>query len=98
MVFRAGVDTGVQKASGECQPNFMKFFAKEEQQKKAVRSKQPMTGPQNISYYFPDIPDGMDLRDFVSLSLSLSLSDVEMKPFSRAKLQKLDVCIRSDSI
>ena len=55
----------VQKESGESQPNFMRFFAKEDQQKKG--RKQPMAGPQNISYFFPDIPEGMELRDFVSL-------------------------------
>ena len=69
MAVVAGVDTGVvQKDAGESQPNFMRFFAQEDQQKKG--RKQPMAGPQNISYYFPDIPEGMELRDFVSLSIS----------------------------
>ena len=66
-MFCAGMDTGVvqKKETNDSQPNFMKHFLKEDQQKKGGR-KQPLQGPQNISYYFPDIPDGMDLRDFVS--------------------------------
>ena len=65
------MDTGEvrKETSADNQPNFMRFFAREDQQKKAGR-KQPMVGPQNISYYFPDIPEGMDLRDFVMTSLS----------------------------
>lgn len=62
-----GMDTGVvQKEASDSQPPFMKFFVQEEQQKKVGR-KQPLQGAQNISYYFPDIPDGMDLREFVSV-------------------------------
>ena len=62
------MDTGVvqKESGGESQPNFMRFFAQEDQQKKG--RKQPMAGPQNIAYYFPDIPEGMELRDFVRLS------------------------------
>lgn len=63
------MDTGVvQKEASDSQPPFMKFFVQEDQQKKVGR-KQPLHGAQNISYYFPDIPDGMDLRDFVSHSI-----------------------------
>lgn len=87
-----GMDTGVvQKESDDSQPNFMRFFAQEDQQKKVGR-KQPIAGPQNISYYFPDIPEGMDLRDFVrdthittspiyhpNLSLSLQLKTLTVQ-------------------
>ena len=64
-VFPVGMDTGVVQKEPA---SFMKHFAQEEQQRKVGR-KQPMAGPQNISYYFPDIPEGMDLRDFVSCSV-----------------------------
>ena len=43
------------------------FDQKEEQQKKKVGRKQAPQGPHDISFYFPDIPEGMDFRDFVSV-------------------------------
>ena len=53
------------KDSKEYRPGFLQHFdQKEEQQKKKVGRKQ---GPHDISYYFPDIPEGVDFRDFVSL-------------------------------
>jgi hypothetical protein len=65
------MDTGV--VQKEPAP-FMKHFAQEEQQRKVGR-KQPMAGPQNISYYFPDIPEGMDLRDFLKTLTVQQLED-----------------------
>nr|CAA73555.1 Stress-responsive protein kinase (PRKSD) [Suberites domuncula] len=62
------VDTGVvDKESKEYRPGFMQHFdQKEEQQKKKnVGRKQAPQGPHDISFYFPDIPDGMDFREFL---------------------------------
>jgi len=69
MVYRcgAGVDTGVVEKENkpDYRPGFMDHFDKKEEQKKKVGRKQGPQGPHDISYYFPDIPDGMDFRDFV---------------------------------
>ncbi len=66
-----GVDTGVvDKESNEYRPGFMQHFDQKEEaikKKGGGRSKGPQ-GPHDISFYFPDIPDGMDFRDFVSVS------------------------------
>lgn len=61
------VDTGVvDKESQEYRPGFMQHFdQKEEQQKKKVGRKQAPQGPHDISFYFPDIPEGVDFRDFL---------------------------------
>ncbi len=63
-----GMDTGVveKEAKQEYRPGFMDHFDKKDEQKKKVGRKQGPQGPHDISYYFPDIPDGMDFRDFVS--------------------------------
>ena len=61
----AGVDTGV--VDKDSRPGFMQHFdKKEEQNKRGVGRKAPPQGPHDISYYFPDIPEGMDFREFVS--------------------------------
>ena len=63
------MDTGVvEKESSDYRPGFMQHFDKKEE-KKAGR-KQPVQGPHDLSYYFPDIPEGMDFRDFVSATSS----------------------------
>ena len=68
------------KDSKEYRPGFMQHFdQKEEQQKKKVGRKQAPQGPHDISYYFPDIPEGMDFRDFVSL---FNCSELEPHNFS----------------
>ena len=60
----AGVDTtDVEKDS---RPGFMQHFDKKDENKKKIGKKQDPNGPHDISYYFPDIPEGMDFRDFVS--------------------------------
>ena len=46
-------------------PGFMQHFDQEDKQKK-VGKKHPPVGPQSIFAYFPNIPDGMDFRDYVS--------------------------------
>ena len=48
----------------------MQHFDKKDEHKKKIGKKQDPNGPHDISYYFPDIPDGMDFRDFVSFYLS----------------------------
>ena len=62
-----GMDTGVveKDSKPEYRPGFMDHFDKKEEQKKKVGRKQGPQGPHDISYYFPDIPDGMHFRDFV---------------------------------
>ena len=62
-----GMDTGVveKDAKPDYRPGFMQHFDKKDEQKKKVGRKQGPQGPHDISYYFPDIPDGMDFRDFV---------------------------------
>ena len=63
----SGVDTGVvDKESKEYRPGFMQHFDQKEEQQKKVGRKQAPQGPHDISFYFPDIPEGMDFRDFVS--------------------------------
>lgn len=65
VVFPSGVDTtDVEKDS---RPNFMQHFDKKDEHKKKIGKKQDPNGPHDISYYFPDIPEGMDFRDFVSV-------------------------------
>lgn len=60
-----GVDTAeVNKESSDYRPGFMQHFDKKEEQNK--RRKQPLQGPQNISYYFPSVPEGMEFKDYVS--------------------------------
>ena len=62
------MDTGVvdKEAKEQYRPGFMHHFdKKDENQKKKVGRKQVPQGPHDISYYFPDIPEGMDFRDFV---------------------------------
>lgn len=61
-----GMDTGVveKDTKSDYRPGFMQHFDKKDDKKKVGR-KGPQ-GPHDISYYFPDIPDGMDFRDFVS--------------------------------
>lgn len=64
-----GVDTGVVEKEGgkDYRPGFIQHFEKnDEQMKKRVGRKQPLQGPHNISYYFPDVPEGVDFRDHVS--------------------------------
>ena len=63
-----GMDTGVveKDSKADYRPGFMDHFDKKDEQKKKVGRKQGPQGPHDISYYFPDIPDGMDFRDFVS--------------------------------
>ena len=56
----------VDKEAKEYRPGFMQHFDEKDKQNKKVGRKQPPQGPQNISYYFPDVPDGMDFRDYVS--------------------------------
>ncbi len=66
---RVGVDTGVMDKEGgkDYRPGFMQHFDKnDEQMKKRVGRKQPLQGPHNIAYYFPDVPEGVDFRDHVS--------------------------------
>lgn len=59
-----GVDTtDVEKDS---RPGFMQHFDKKDENKKKIGKKADPNGPHDISYYFPDIPEGMDFRDFVS--------------------------------
>lgn len=62
------MDTGVveKDSKADYRPGFMDHFDKKDEQKKKVGRKQGPQGPHDISYYFPDIPDGMDFRDFVS--------------------------------
>ena len=61
------MDTGVvDKDSKEYRPGFMQHFDKKEEQNKRGGRKAPPQGPHDISYYFPDIPEGMDFREFVS--------------------------------
>lgn len=62
------MDTGVveKDTKPDYRPGFMQHFDKKDEQKKKVGRKQGPQGPHDISYYFPDIPDGMDFRDFVS--------------------------------
>ncbi len=61
-----GMDTGVveKDTKSDYRPGFMQHFDKKDEKKKVGRNKGPQ-GPHDISYYFPDIPDGMDFRDFV---------------------------------
>lgn len=60
-----GVDTGVvDKEAKEYRPGFIQHYDKKEE--KRVGRKQAPQGPHDISYYFPDIPEGMDFREFVS--------------------------------
>ncbi len=76
-----GVDTGVvDKESNEYRPGFMQHFDQKEEAKKKVggRSKAPQ-GPHDISFYFPDIPEGMEFRDFVSFSLWTSIENLWQK-------------------
>ena len=47
-------------------PNFMQHFERKENQKKPAK-KSPQVGPQSIYAYFPEIPDGVDFRDHVSI-------------------------------
>ena len=69
-----GMDTGVveKDSKSDYRPGFMQHFDKKDEQKKKVGRKQGPQGPHDISYYFPDIPDGMDFRDFVSRVLFLT--------------------------
>ena len=61
-----GVDTtDVEKA--DARPGFMQHFDKKDEHKKKIGKKQDPNGPHDISYYFPDIPEGMDFRDFVRI-------------------------------
>lgn len=62
------MDTGVveKDAKPDYRPGFMNHFDEKDKQKKKVGRKHVPQGPHDISYYFPDIPDGMDFRDFVS--------------------------------
>lgn len=61
-----GVDTAdVQEK--DSRPGFMQHFDKKDENKKKIGKKQDPNGPHDISYYFPDIPEGMDFRDFVSV-------------------------------
>ena len=67
--FAVGMDTGVVEKEGakDYRPGFMQHFdKKDEQQLKRGGRKQPLQGPHNISYYFPDVPEGVDFRDHVS--------------------------------
>lgn len=83
------MDTGVvQKEASDSQPPFMKFFVQEEQQKKVGR-KQPLQGAQNISYYFPDIPDGMDLREFLK-TLNVQQLEEHMAALDKFMDQELE--------
>ena len=61
------MDTGVveKDSKSDYRPGFMQHFDKKDEKKKVGRKQGPQ-GPHDISYYFPDIPDGMDFRDFVS--------------------------------
>ena len=63
------MDTGVveKDAKPDYRPGFMQHFDKKDEKKKVGRKQGPQ-GPHDISYYFPDIPDGMDFRDFVSIA------------------------------
>lgn len=54
--------TDVEKDS---RPGFMQHFDKKDENKKKIGKKQDPNGPHDISYYFPDIPEGMDFRDFL---------------------------------
>lgn len=60
------MDTGVveKDAKPDYRPGFMQHFDKKDEKKKVGRKQGPQ-GPHDISYYFPDIPDGMDFRDFL---------------------------------
>ena len=62
-----GVDTTEVAKESEYRPGFMQHFDKKEQQqnKPGVRKQQPQ-GSQKVSYYFPDVPEGMEFRDYVS--------------------------------
>ena len=53
--------------SKDSRPGFMQHFDKKDENKKKIGKKQDPNGPHDISYYFPDIPEGMDFRDFVSV-------------------------------
>ena len=68
LVTPIGMDTGVVDKGGsvksDYRPGFMQHFDKKDDKKKGMRKQGPQ-GPHDISYYFPDIPDGMDFRDFV---------------------------------
>lgn len=67
------MDTGVveKDAKSDYRPGFMQHFDKKDEKKKVGRKQGPQ-GPHDISYYFPDIPDGMDFRDFVRPYLPLT--------------------------
>jgi hypothetical protein len=61
-----GVDTTDVEKDKDARPGFMQHFDKKDENKKKIGKKQDTNGPHDISYYFPDIPEGMDFRDFVS--------------------------------
>ena len=64
--FFKGMDTD-KDTSDAYKPNFMQHFEKQQENQKKGGKKSPQVGPQSIYAYFPEIPDGVDFRDFVSL-------------------------------
>ncbi len=72
------MDTGHAEKEGgkDYRPGFMQHFEKNDEQKKkrGVGRKQPLQGPHNISYYFPDVPEGVDFRDHVSFNTTVGTS------------------------
>ncbi len=81
-----GVDTGVVDKETD-RPGFMQHFDQKEEaiKKKGGRSKAP-SGPHDISFYFPDIPDGMDFRVFVSIE---PFQFEQIKPYGRSMYQRV---------
>lgn len=63
----SGVDTADMEK--DSRPGFMQHFDKKDEHKKKIGKKQDPNGPHDISYYFPDIPEGMDFRDFVRVHI-----------------------------
>jgi hypothetical protein len=58
------MDTDKDTAQEPYKPTFMHHFNREEQHKKPVK-KQPPVGPQSIYAYFPEIPEGVDFKDYL---------------------------------
>lgn len=82
------MDTGVvEKESSDYRPGFMQHFDKKEE-KKAGR-KQPVQGPHDLSYYFPDIPEGMDFRDFLKTLTGQQLEEY-MSALDKHMAQELE--------
>lgn len=88
------MDTGVveKDAKPDYRPGFMQHFDKKDDKKKVGRKQGPQ-GPHDISYYFPDIPDGMDFRDFVSCSCvvlggSLPRYSSQLKTLTQQQLEE----------